>query len=130
MPLLKNPHDEARARIIWGESPAEVQHWLVMDCGLTEEQAEVVIAEIRKERAFEVRRSGLRLLQTGLGILIVSGAVVSFFWHLIKSPPADRFEYTMFALGVVGILWGVHRCGKGFSHLLTGQARGSLTEMD
>lgn len=131
--LLKKPHDEARARIIWGDSPAEVRHWLVTDCGLTEEQADVVIGGIRKERALEIRRSGLRSLRTGIGYLVISGAIAFLLWRQIKSPSSravDRFEYTLFAVGVVGFLWGLRLCLKGLTNILTGQARGSLTEMD
>ncbi len=131
--LLKNPHDEARARILWGESWVEVHHWLIVEGGLTEEQAEVIIEDIRKERMTEVRRSGLRSLRSGLAFLLVGGAAASWSWQQLQAPtsgPVDRFEYWMFALGVVATLWGLHLCLKGLSHLFTGRAEGSLTEMD
>ncbi len=131
--LLKNPHDEARARIIWGESSADVQHWLVVDCGLTEEQAEVIIGEIRKERALEIRHSGMRSLRTGIGFLLIGGGVALYIGSQILSPspgPLERIEFELLAVGVLGFLWGLRLCLKGMSNVLTGQARGSLTEMD
>lgn len=123
MSLLKDPHDEARARIIWGESWVDVHHWLIMEGGITEEEADEVIKKVRSERAFEIRRSGLRSMRTGglmlLGsIILLSAMSVSRVWG--KAAPI--------AVGL--LLFGTYKLLRGGIRLLSGRAEGSLTEMD
>lgn len=116
--------DEARARIIWGESPAEVQHWLVTEEGLTEQQAKVIIDDIRRQRATEVRRSGLRSARAGAGLFL--GGLGS--WAAIGFLPWIP------AILLVGSLclmvYGLYKIVSGLLRTLSGQARGSLTEME
>ena len=105
----ENPHDEARARILWGESPAEVEHWLV-GRGLTEEQAEVIIREIGKERAFGIRRSGLRSIRTGVLLLlggIALGIVIGFLRRIPAVLAGAAWLFTIY--GAYKILTGLLR---------------------
>ena len=122
--LFRHSLDEARARIIWGESPAEVQHWLVTEEGLTEEQAEVIIADIRRERAAEVRRSGLRSARTGAGLLL--GGIVG--WAVIGLLP--RIPAILLGGAICLTVYGLYKIVSGLLRALSGQAQGSLTEMD
>ena len=121
--IFKNPHDEARAQIIWGESPAEVTDWLVRE-GLTEDQAEVLIKEIEKERALEIRRSGLRSIKTG--VLIFFGGTLL----LIITSIARHSVMTIDMIFVGLTLFGLYKIVTGILRFLSGRASGSLTEMD
>ena len=133
MSLLRNPHDEARARIIWGELPAEVALWLVMECGLTEGQAAALVRVIRKERAAEIRRSRLRTLGTGLSFLLLATiSALTYGWDW-KNGSGPLFHSRHEMRPVVAIFfgaWGFHKTVQGIAHLLSGRAEGSLTEMD
>ena len=130
MTLLKNPHEEARARIIWGESWVEVHHWLIVEGGLTEEQAEVIIENIRNERAAEVRWSGLRSLRTGLGFLLVGGIAAAWCWWAWKDRRFSRMDGLPIASAIFFTGWGFHKTVTGIARFLNGRAEGSLTEMD
>jgi hypothetical protein len=92
---------EARAKIIWGESPASVHAWLLAN-GLGEKSARDLLARLARERAATIRNLAVDKIVRGLLLMLVpvAGLVVFLCIGLI-------FEKILAVLMVIGFfgLW-------------------------
>ena len=116
--------DEAYAHIIWGDSPAEVSRWLVVEKGLTEAQAKVLVGRFLSERRAEVRRSGVRLIGTSIGIIALCGVLFA-----INSSSSVHF-YKVLAFLVAGLLYGIYRLLVGIGRVVSGRAQGAVSDLE
>ncbi|MCF6311411.1 MAG: hypothetical protein L3J39_03075 [Verrucomicrobiales bacterium] len=121
--LFVTLHDEAHARIIWGESAEQVTEWLGKQ-GLTEGQAEALVKSSLAERYLEVRKSGLRMILTG-GLMLVVGAapIVGAFFGI-----TNILDWWL-DVAVMLALLGFSRLLTGAWQLFSGRARGAVSDM-
>lgn len=122
--LFGTLHEEAHARIIWGESADEVKRWLG-EQGLTEGQAGALVKASLKERYLEVRKSGMRMIFSGSVMLVGGVGLILVMWFVI------RFIITwLAAIALMVALYGLSRLISGIWQLLAGRARGSVANLD
>ena len=119
---------EARARIVWGDQPASVRHFLTSN-GMSTADADSKILELVRERTKEIRKTGLR--GTCIGAIIAC-ACASYILYALKHPSTlfpSRQGKAMFFAGVVG-LYGIWKLVNGLVDLVwpKSQTR-SITEL-
>lgn len=61
---------EARAKVMWGDDPAEVTKFLQMQ-GYSAEEARATLGPLLDLRAQSVRKAGMSKLLTGVGMMCV-----------------------------------------------------------
>jgi hypothetical protein len=76
---------EARARIIWGESPSSVREFLSSN-GLSAADADAKVKQWVVERTCEIRRLGIRRILIGSVLIGVAGISV---YALLSTPGAS-----------------------------------------
>jgi hypothetical protein len=109
---------DARARIIWGESPRSVRDFLVSN-GVSVDAADTKILEFELERNRELRRIGLRNVLVG-GVLAAAASIALCLSFSIASATSGIVR----ALAVV-LLAGLYGCWKlikGIVYLLRPQS--------
>ena len=104
---------DARARIIWGESPPSVRDFLVSN-GVSVDAADSKVLEFELERNRELRRIGLRNVLIG-GVLAAAASIALYLWF----PVASASSGIVRALAVVLLagLYGVWKLIKGIVYL-------------
>lgn len=90
---------EARAKMIWGDSPQAVTGYLRMQ-GFSKEDAEALVRDLVKERKSAVRGIGMRKILTGIGLICVP--IVTLIIFLIMGVILIK----VMAMAVVVGLWG------------------------
>lgn len=95
--------DQARAMILWGESPEVVRrHLLSHDA--SEREAEECLAALRAERHREIRWNGARKILIGGACLALSIAGFYYLWPMIQTRRRTAGWMTVLvALGGYGI---------------------------
>ena len=112
---------EARARIIWGESPLSVRAFLISN-GISEAVAEAKLAEFNLERSAEIRKIGLRNILIGVVLTGTSGITL----YVVGLGPIR-------ALGLVGLagLYGLWKLVDGVIYLVRPQSeRKSIPDIE
>lgn len=100
--------EQARAKIIWGDSPGEVRRFL-LENGIQARSADELITEFMAERVREVRRSALIKLVVGLLTLAVSLVGLYPLWPVMGASYARRrgvgLIYLLLVFGILSGLW-------------------------
>lgn len=122
--LFGTLHDEAHARIIWGESGEQVTEWLRKQ-GLTEGQAVALVKSSLAERYQEVCKSGLRMVVTGGLMLVVGTALVVVMWFVIRV-----IYFWLVAIALMMAIYGLSRLLTGVWRLFRGRAQGAVSDME
>jgi hypothetical protein len=91
---------EARAKIIWGDQPAEVISYLMCN-GIPAAQAAAMVETMLKERAAEVRAKGIRSVALGAAL-----ATVPFIGYAILMGVFGVLPLKLFAGFVAVGVWG------------------------
>ena len=118
--------NEARAKIIWGESVDEVREWLE-DLGVSSQQIDELLATTLTERAVEFRKRGIVELVIG-GLVLVPPLLIVGAMYLADVVVSRLALFLAFLCYAVA-LYGLYRCGKGVWWLLRGaKSEGSLTD--
>jgi hypothetical protein len=109
---------DARARIIWGESPHSVRDFLVSS-GVSVDAADSKVLEFQLERNRELRRIGLRNVLIG-GVLAAAASIALY----LSFPIASATSGIVRALAVVLLagLYGWWKLIKGIVYLLRPQS--------
>jgi hypothetical protein len=105
---------EARARIIWGESPVSVHDFLTSN-GISEVITNSKLAEFNLERSKELRKLGLRSVMTG-AVLISAASITIYLWL----PFLGGVSYAVGLVGIAGI-YGVWKLAIGIAYLVRPQ---------
>ena len=85
---------EAKAKILWGDKPEEVTHFLMLQ-GFTQPEASEKVRAMVKERLRTIRAKGVAKTRGGAVLTLGSGG---FLWMLIKVG-----FFSPFVLGLVGL---------------------------
>jgi hypothetical protein len=104
---------EARARIIWGESPASVRDFLVSS-GIESVVADTKLEEFSLERNRELRRIGIRSILIGMLVTGIAGIPIFIALHL------HTFNRAL-AVVMLGVLYGVWKLAIGSIYLICPQ---------
>jgi hypothetical protein len=110
---------EARARITWGEEPASVHAFLIVN-GMSTADAERTLQELITERNKEIRKIGFRGTCIGAAIICAVGI---YIWYNLNHPSKlfpSRQGKAMYYIYFVG-LYGIWRLIGGLFHLLRPQ---------
>jgi hypothetical protein len=112
---------EARAKIIWGESPEKVRDYL-MSKNVGEKDAAVLLEEVMAERAASIRSDGMKKIW--LGSAFVAAPIIYYFvTHLW----VGYWSLKLFAGLVVLAAVGIAKLTTGISLVLKPRAvRGDL----
>jgi hypothetical protein len=110
---------EARARIIWGESPSTVRHFLISN-SISEAIADEKIGEFIFEKNADLKKDAIKEILSGAILLGASGGVL--LWIIF----AGGLEHTYSFARVAGILvfivlYGVWKLINGFISLVQKQ---------
>ena len=106
---------DARAKIIWGESPAKVLAFL-QSKSVGDKDAFELIEELMKERAASIRAEGLK--KTWIGVLLVLAPVVYYYATRFLGHWSLEFFAALIVLGAVGLA----KITKGLSMVLRPRA--------
>ena len=121
-PPIEKLQREAHAKIIWGDSPAEVKNWLRVS-GLSGQETEDIVSESLRERAAEFRKRGLGQILLGSLILIVAACMALAIHH-------DLFSYTtrrLYGIYLLGATFGLYCFVRGVLYVVSGaKNEGSL----
>jgi hypothetical protein len=127
---------EARARIIWGETPLTVREFLVAR-GVSRAVAEAQVQEYVHERNREIRGIGMRSLLEGVLLTGVAGGVLYWISTWVFPPGGGRvygLEGRVLSLGMIFLaaigLYGLWKLAKGIVYVVRPQSeQGSVSEM-
>lgn len=118
--------NEARAKIIWGDSVDEVREWLE-DMGVPNERIDEFLAASLEERAVEFRKRGVLELVIGGGIIVPPLAIVGAMY--LGDVVVTRLTLFLALLCYAVALYGLYRCARGTWWLVRGaKSEGSLTQ--
>lgn len=92
---------EARAKIMWGESPEKIRAYL-MSKNVGEKDAAALLDEIVSERAASIRADGLKKIWLG-GVFVAAPIVYYFVTHLYVGYWSLKFFAALIVLAAVGI---------------------------
>lgn len=107
---------EARAKIIWGDSPESVRAFLVVG-GMPEDEADEWIDQFKSERYAEIRAGALK--KTVIGGVLVLGVGILFLAAL-QSPVTSGAIKGLVVAGAVG-LYGIWQLIDGIITLVRPQ---------
>ena len=97
---------EARAKMIWGDTPETVTNYLRMQ-GFNKEDAEALVRDLVKERKSAVRGIGSRKILTGVGLIFVPIITLIIFLSI------GVILLKVMAVAVMVGLWGCWRILNG-----------------
>jgi hypothetical protein len=109
---------DARARIIWGESPQAVRDFLVSN-GVSIDAADTKLLEFQLERNRELRRIGLRNVLIG-GVLTAAAGIALYLSFRVAS--ATSGIVSALAVVLLAGLYGFWKLLKGIGYLLRPQS--------
>jgi hypothetical protein len=114
---------EAKSKIMWGDSPADVSKFLLSQ-GFTSEQANGVIASLLNHRAETVRKTGIHKIVVGSGMVCVP--VIAFI--VFKS--IGVFPLKIFGAAIVVGVWGAWRVLSGIIMVMSPRSeKGDVADM-
>lgn len=124
MPLSsENALVEARAKIIWGE-PYEEAVALLTENGFGSEQAKEHVAVFLRERAFDIRRQGIKDIVKGTGLLVVG--IIPILWML----GIGYIMFKLFGILLIPVAYGTWTFITGVERILLGsKAEGSIANL-
>ncbi len=124
-PNLKSLAIEARARIIWGESPEQIREWLAAN-GLQKQDIDFVVELSSRERALEIRKMGLTDLAIGIPVAALGLAVT-----ILLTNGREHFSTSrIVGAAILAALYGLWRTVRGIDRLICGsRIRGSIPDM-
>jgi hypothetical protein len=104
---------EARAKIIWGESPASVRDDLVSH-GLSSAEADAKIKEFKAERNATIRKVGLKSTIVGTVLVLATG------WICYVCFKNSKFQWNRYAVRNIAtiVLVGLYGCWKLFNGII------------
>jgi uncharacterized protein YjeT (DUF2065 family) len=116
---------EARAKIVWGDSPQVVREFLVIN-GIDQATADAKIREFQNERNRDLRKLGLVNLVVGVPLILSAIGVFCYFVpHSFSSGMAKGLTGV-----VIAGLFGIVKVIRGVSYLLRPQSEhGSLADL-
>ncbi|MFC1597280.1 hypothetical protein ACFL5Q_04995 [Planctomycetota bacterium] len=118
--------NEARAKIIWGDSVDEVRERLE-DWGVSSEQIDELLATTLQERAVEFRKRGIVELVIGAAVLVPPLLIVGAMY--LSGVVVSRLALFLALLCYAVALYGLYRCARGVWWLFRGaKSEGSLTQ--
>ena len=91
---------DARAKIIWGESPEKVLAFL-QSKSVGDKDAFELIEELMKERADSIRDDGVK--KAWVGVLFVLAPIVYYFVSMFIGYWSMKFFAALIVLGAVGL---------------------------
>jgi hypothetical protein len=106
---------EARAKILWGDSPEDVIKYLMIQ-GFAHPEAASVVKELWRERAATIRASGIRHIV--IGGALISVPIVTFFAFL----HASIMPVKLLGLTVMAGLWGLWKVLNGLVKVVAPKA--------
>ena len=106
---------EARAKFIWGEPSSKVMAYL-QENGVSDKDALALLAELREERAGEIRQAGLKKILLG-GLLML----LPIAYYVIATAK-DNVMLKLFAALIFTGVFGLWTLSKGFSMVLLPQS--------
>jgi len=115
--------DEARAKILWGETDEEVRSFLLSH-DASRREADQAIAGFIEERLREIRRTGFRKVLIGVVLLGLSACGLVWFWQTIESGMGRRrggIGSGVLALLLLGLFFGIRKLVDGAIYLLRPQ---------
>lgn len=116
--------DEARAKILWGETAEEVRSFLLLH-DASRREADQAIAGFIEERLREIRRTGFRKVLIGALTLGASLYGFALLWAWIEDPRSMRGSMRhggyLFALLLVGLFFGIWKLVDGAIYMLRPQ---------
>jgi hypothetical protein len=104
---------EARAKIIWGESPSSVRDDLISH-GLSSAEADAKIKEFKVERNATIRKVGLKSTIVGAALLLVTGGICYVYF---KNPQFNWNRYALRSIATI-VLVGLYGCWKLFNGII------------
>lgn len=108
---------EARSKILWGDPPDNVISFLRGN-GFSQKEASSLVRALSGERAAMVRKTGIRKIMVGIGLMFVP--VISF----LIFTAIGYLEIKLFALTVMVGIWGAWMCFNGAFMVLLPKAEG------
>ena len=122
---------EARAKITWGDSAADVQAWLVGQ-GIEPVTAEQILAIAIRERARAIRLKGVWDLVLGI-LASVGGAVLGIgMIVMVKDHVAGvRIPMAITVAAFVAMTYGVYLTGRGLVRIVGGsRVKGAVSDVN
>jgi hypothetical protein len=114
---------EARSKIMWGDTAADVTKYLLSQ-GFTSDEANAVIASLLDQRAEAVRKAGTQKAVIGGGMMCVP--VIAFI--VFKS--IHYFPIKIFGAAVVVGVWGAWRVLSGVIMFMSPRSeKGDVADM-
>jgi hypothetical protein len=114
---------EAKSKIMWGDTPADVTKFLLSQ-GFTSEEANSVIASLLNHRAEVVRKTGIHKIIVGFGMMCVP--VIAFI--VFKS--IGVFPLKIFGAAIVVGVWGAWRVLSGVIMVMSPRSeKGDVADM-
>jgi len=107
-------HNEARARIMWGESRDEVREWL-SEQGSDTMGADEILRTCIAERGALVRKRAIIEIMAGLGLIAVPTSVLLVLWFVVGIMISG-----VFAAGIAISLYGTFRLLRGIGWMTSG----------
>jgi hypothetical protein len=104
---------EARAKIIWGESPSSVRDDLISH-GLSSAEADAKTKEFKVERNATIRKVGLKSTIVGAALLLVTGGICYVYF---KNPKFNWNRYALRSIATI-VLVGLYGCWKLFNGII------------
>lgn len=123
---------EARARIIWGDSPASVHDFLTSN-GISAMDADAKIKEFNAERNATIRQMAIRSVLIGAGLTVA--AFVALPLILAHPDPVRLYLNNRYGATIIGGLifagvYGIWKLVKGIIDLVRPQSEeGSIPDM-
>jgi hypothetical protein len=108
---------EARAKILWGDPPAQVLGYL-RGQGFDQEEAQAMVQELNAERTAEVRANGIKYLCGGIALIAVPIVALMLFLR-VGYIYVRTFLFTL-VIGAVGVFLAI----KGAMMLLSPKSEG------
>jgi len=116
--------DQARAKLIWGESEDAVREFLTTH-GFSSSEAEIQIAEFRAERHADIRKTGIKKIVIGSAL---TAAAIAYFCTTKLGTNTHSAKGAAFIL--LGGLYGSWKLIDGIIYLVRPQSETkSITEI-
>ena len=117
---------EARARIIWGESPSSVRDFLTTN-GFSPTEADVQIKNFRSERNAEIRKIGFRNALIGAALIAGAGIVLYLSFKYLSAHNtgyygSQRGVGGIIGLSLIGVFYGLWKLVNGIVDLVRPQS--------
>ena len=117
--------NEARSRIMWGESQDEVREWLI-EQGQDTMGIDQILRTCMAERGALVRKRGLVEIMVALGLILAGTSVILFLWFVVGIMISG-----VFAVCIAVAAYGLFRLLRGLGWLSSGAGiHGSVADLE